>query len=150
MSVVIGWREWFVLPDLGVKQIKAKIDTGARSSAIHAINLEYDERDGVPWVKFQIHPEQRNSRKTVTSEARVIDHRVVTSSGGHRTKRPVIATTFTALGQSWDAEVTLASRDTMGFRMLIGREAIRGRFVVDPGRSFLGGKRKRKKKTSKK
>lgn len=148
---VIGWREWVSLPDLGIDAIKAKVDTGARTSAIHAIDIVTFQRRGVDRVRFRVHPIQRESRKTIETEAEMIDRREIKSSVGHVTERPVISTTIELKGRSWEIELTLVGRDEMGFRMLLGREAIRGQFVVDPGASFLAGPgpRRRKKKTSK-
>lgn len=147
-SLVIGWREWIELPQLGIRQLKAKIDTGARSSSLHAVDLKNFERDGKNFVQFKVHPLQRNSKKTVMCEAEVLEYRNVRSSTGHSQKRPVILTTIEALGEEWEIEITLANRDEMGFRMLLGREAVRGKFLVDAGNSFYGGqpKAKRKKK----
>lgn len=147
---VIGWREWVGLPDFGIKRIKVKVDTGARSSSLHAFNLETFERDGKTWVRFKVHPVQRKSLKTVTVEAEVLEYRMIRSSNGKSSRRPVVVTTATLLGQEWPVELTLASRDEMGFRMLLGREAFRQRFLVDAGRSYYGGKPPRKKKTMKK
>lgn len=141
---VIGWREWLALPDLGVPSIKAKVDTGARSSALHAFETEIFRRGGKHLVRFTVHPRQRNTVTSIQCEAEVIDQRPVRSSGGHETLRPVILTTVELLGQSWPIELTLASRDAMGFRMLLGRQAVRERFLVDPGRSYFGGKEQRK------
>ena len=146
----IGWREWVSLPDFGIKRIKVKVDTGARSSSLHAFHLETFERDGATWVRFQVHPVQRKSTKTVTVESRVLEFRNVRSSNGKSSRRPVVVTSVGLLGQAWPVELTLASRDEMGFRMLLGREAIRKRFLVDAGRSYCGGKPVRKKKTKKK
>ncbi len=143
---VIGWREWVGLPDLGITTIKAKVDTGARSSSLHAFKLQKFERDGVQWVRFHVHPEQRRSDGAVKLEAKVLDFRSVRSSSGKATIRPVIVTNIALFGSTWQVELTLASRDEMGFRMLLGREAFRGRFLVDAGNSFYGGKPKRKKK----
>lgn len=136
---VIGWREWVGLPDLGIKKIKAKVDTGARSSSLHAFDLEELERDGEKWVRFSIHPVQRKSDKTIETEAQVLEYRSVRSSSGKASLRPVIMTNVTLLGISWPVELTLANRDEMGFRMLLGREAFRRRFVVDAGSSYFGG-----------
>ncbi|MGH7202231.1 MAG: ATP-dependent zinc protease family protein [Planctomycetaceae bacterium] len=138
--VAVGWREWVALPDLAVPAIKAKMDTGARSSAIHAFRLRTERRNGVNIVRFDVHPFQRTARETVSVEAEVLEYRNVKTSGGHVTRRPVILTTIELFGRRWTIELTLANRDTMGFRMLLGREAIRGRFLVDPGRSYLAGK----------
>jgi len=142
---VIGWREWVGLPDFGIESIKVKVDTGARSSSLHAFDLHHFERAGVPWVRFQVHPVQRKREPTVEFEAPVLEVRSVRSSSGKATRRPVIVTHITLLGLTWPVELTLAGRDNMGFRMLLGREAFRRRFLVDAGRSYCGGKPKRKK-----
>jgi hypothetical protein len=136
---VVGWREWVALPQLGVSAIKAKIDTGARSSSLHAFNVEPFRRRGGLWVRFEIHPQQRTTDAITRAEARVLEYREVRSSSGHQTQRPVILTTIALLGQTWEIELTLANRDEMGFRMLLGREALRRRLLVDPGRSYLAG-----------
>ncbi len=142
----IGWREWVGLPDLGIKTIKAKVDTGARSSSLHAFDLHEFERDGEKWVRFKVHPVQRESRTVVEAGASVLEYRSVRSSSGKASMRPVIVTDVVLLGITWPVELTLANRDEMGFRMLLGREAFRKRFVVDAGKSYYGGKPKRKKK----
>jgi hypothetical protein len=139
--MVVGWREWVALPALGITAIKAKIDTGARSSSLHAFNLQTFERGSETWVRFDVHPLQRDDATVVRAEARVLEFRHVRSSSGHQTLRPVIRTELALGGRKWSVELTLAARDEMGFRMLLGREAMRGRFVVDPARSFLVGKR---------
>jgi hypothetical protein len=146
---IVGWREWVALPELKIKRIKAKIDTGARSSSLHAFDVEIFYRHAQPLVRFSVHPYQRNSRKTVTAEAEVLEFRKVRTSGGEETLRPVIVTNLRLLGQSWKIELTLANRDTMGFRMLLGRQAVRGRLLVNPGRSFLAGDLKTRKKPRK-
>lgn len=139
---LIGWREWVALPDLGVAAIKAKVDTGARSSSLHAFDLERFDRGGHPWVRFSIHPIQRDWRTTVDVEVPLLEERQVRNpgGGGREEIRPVIRTTLELMGQSWPIELTLTRRDRMGFRMLLGRSAVRGHFTVDPGRSFLAGK----------
>lgn len=137
---VLGWREWLAIPELGVSAIKAKVDTGARSSALHAHGLQFTERDGEQYALFEIHPLQRKSAPSHLVEAQVIGHRQVTSSGGHQEVRPVIIVEIGLMDRSWPIELTLTRRDSMGFRMLLGRQAIRRRFVVDPGRSYLGGR----------
>lgn len=142
----IGWREWIKLPELGVEAIKAKVDTGARSSSLHAIDIQAFERGKRSFVRFKVHPQQRDASLTVVTEAELLGYRHVRSSTGHQSERPVISTAIELLGQQWSIELTLAPRDAMGFRMLLGREALRGRFQVDPGRSFLGGRRKRRRK----
>lgn len=142
---IIGWREWVALPDLGIKTIKVKVDSGARSSSLHAFDLKIFNRDGVQWVRFKVQPVQRSNNKTVVVEAIVLEFRSVRSSSGIAKRRPVIITNIELLGERWPVELTLASRDEMGFRMLLGREAFRGRFFVDVGKSYYGGRPKRKK-----
>lgn len=136
----IGWREWVGLPGFGIKAIKAKVDTGARSSSIHASDVHEFERGGEKWVRFNVHPFQRKRDVTIKIEAKVIEYRSVRSSSGKAAMRPVISTHITLLGMTWPVELTLASRDNMGFRMLLGREAFRRRFNVDAGKSYFGGK----------
>jgi hypothetical protein len=143
---VIGWREWVGLPDLGIETIKAKVDTGARSSSLHAYDLVEFEHDGVKYVRFKVHPVQRNNDEVVATEARILEYRSVRSSSGKASLRPVVITNVSLLDQIWPVELTLANRDEMGFRMLLGREAFRGRFLVDAGRSYYGGKPKRSRK----
>lgn len=142
---VIGWREWIALPDVGIEQIKVKVDTGARSSALHAFDIHVIERQGKQYVRFSVHPLQRNTSVTVTSELPVLEFRPVKSSTGHVTERPVILTPVELMGQRWPIELTLAGRDEMGFRMLLGRQAVRDRFLVDSGHSYYGGKPKKPK-----
>ena len=146
----IGWREWIRFPDLGIDYLKAKVDTGARTSSLHAFNLQEFELDGQTWVRFSIHPEQRSSNPTIQVELPLDARRRVRDSGGKTEVRPVVKTTVELLGQRWPIEITLTGRDSMGFRMLLGRRAIRRLFVVDPGGSFYGGKRIRKKTSASK
>jgi len=136
----VGWREWLRFPSLGIDAIKAKVDTGARTSCLHAFELEPFERDGEPWVAFAMHPFQRDEKTVLRCEAPVVDRRQVRDSGGHAEQRYVIAVPVGLGPHTFDAEVTLTSRDTMLFRCLLGRTALRGRFLVDPGRSYLIGK----------
>ena len=133
----IGWREWVALPDLGIEQIKAKIDTGARTSALHAFRVTPSQVDGVPHVRFFLHPVQHRRVPVVACEARVVDERTVTSSNGRTEHRYVIETQLRIGSLFWPIEITLTDRDQMGFRMLLGRQAVRRRVLVDPGRSFL-------------
>ncbi len=134
---IIGWREQVALPELGILEVKAKIDTGARSSALHALDIETFQRDGKMMVRFKVHPYQRDSDRTVIAEAELLDQRKVRNSGGQVQLRPVIRTPVEVGGKTFPIELTLTNRDVMGFRMLLGREAVRQRFLVDAGRSFL-------------
>jgi hypothetical protein len=138
-QLLIGWREWVSLPDLDVPGIKAKIDTGARTSALHAYQVAFFDRDGVTWVRFQVHPVQRRRRPVLHCEAPLVDRRVVTSSNGAREERPVIRTRMRLGPVERRIELTLSNRDDMGFRMLVGREALRGRFLVDARHSYTAG-----------
>ncbi len=144
----IGWREWVALPSFGIDAIKAKVDTGARSSALHAHGLRIEQRNGVDVATFAIHPRQRSASPSHSVEAPVAGWRHVTSSGGHRELRPVIVTTVELMAIEWPIELTLTRRDAMGFRMLLGRRAVRRRFLVDPGRSFLAGRPPGEKRTA--
>lgn len=139
------------LPELGVSSIKVKVDSGARSSSLHAHKLTAFTRNDQKWVRFEVHPKQRSKDAAVMIEAHVLEYRSVRSSSGKATLRPVIVTPVSMLGITWPIEITLASRDEMGFRMLLGREAIRGRFLIDTDVSYYGGKplRKKEKSTSK-
>lgn len=136
---IIGWREWLAIPTLGIAGIKAKIDTGARSSSIHALHIRTLTERGAPHVSFMVYPEQRRRSPAIECLAEIRDERVVKSSTGHEQRRYVIQATGCLGGLIWPIELTLANRAPMGFRMLLGREAIRGRFLVDPDHSFLAG-----------
>jgi hypothetical protein len=133
----IGWREWVSLPDLGIEKIKVKVDTGARTSALHAYRIKQFTKDNATYVRFFVHPAQRKKIPEVECTALVVDQREVTDSGGKSTERYVIRTMLVAGKYSWPIELTLTNRDEMGFRMLLGRQAVRRRFVVDPGHSYL-------------
>ena len=137
----IGWREWVFLPDLGASAIKAKIDTGARTSALHAYRVEPFRRAGELWLSFELHPLQRSDRLKVRCEVRAVDERVVRNSGGQVERRYIIKTTLKLGERVWPIELALTNRDQMGFRMLLGRTALEGRALIEPGRSFLAGQR---------
>ena len=137
----IGWREWVGLPDLGVAAIKAKVDTGARTSALHAYDIESFRRAGALWIRFELHPLQRSNAMKVACEARAIDERSVRNSGGGVEHRYIVRALLKLGDSSWPIELALANRDQMGFRMLLGRTALEGRVLVEPGRSYLLGTR---------
>jgi hypothetical protein len=137
---LVGWREWVGLPGLGVPWIKAKIDTGAQTSSLHAFGLREFTRDGASWVRFEVHPWQYSARDGMKVELPVHDRRRVRSSTGHLQQRYVVLVELRMLDRTFPVEVTLTRRDAMGFRMLVGREALGNGFLVDPAASYLGGK----------
>lgn len=143
--LTLGWREWVGLHELGIPSIKAKIDTGARTSALHAFALRPFSENGCARIEFRMHPIQKNTSTVVTCVADVLDKRIVSDSGGHREERYVIRTELTIGEHCWPMEATLTSRDDMLFRMLIGRTALKGRAQVDPARSYVVGKKKKRK-----
>lgn len=137
---MLGWREWVALPELNIARIKAKIDTGARSSALHAFAIEPYRKGGQRWIMFAMHPLQKRTDILIECHAPVKDRRLVSDSGGHKQRRYVIETQL-IVGQSViRAEMTLTNRDNMRFRMLLGRTAMDNRFIIDPGASYLLGK----------
>jgi hypothetical protein len=148
---VVGWREWLAIPTLGIDRIKAKIDTGARTSVLHAYNVRPFLQDGVAWVRFVVHPLQRNNKVVLECTAPIVDRREVTSSSGHSEHRHVVQVEIALGGETWPIEMTLTDRDQMGFRMLLGRTAVEGRLVVDPDQSYVMGKLKppRRKRSTK-
>ena len=140
--LVLGWREWLALPGIGIPAIKAKIDTGARTSSLHARDIEpFGGPDGREWVKFSLRPDLRHPEVVVDCQAPASEHRRVRSSSGHPEDRFFIVTTVAVGGVEWEIELSLTSRSQMKFRMLLGREAIRGRCMVEPHTSFLTGKK---------
>jgi hypothetical protein len=144
--LLLGWREWVGLPEIGISRIKAKVDTGARTSALHAFKLRPFEDNGIQRIEFHLHPRQGDNETVQLCTADVIDQRTVTDSGGHREDRWVISTLLTLGTYSWPIELTLTSRDDMRFRMLLGRTALENRAHVNPEASYLVGKRLRTKK----
>lgn len=140
LKTIIGWREWASLPEFGAHEVNAKIDTGAKTSAIHAFRIVEKKIDGVMHVEFYLHPLQRRRHPEIFCRAPIADRRLVRSSNGQEQLRPVIRTRLRLGVRSWLIDLTLTNRDAMGFRMLIGRDALRRRFLVDPGASYLLGR----------
>ena len=140
-ATVVGWREWLRLPDLCATRIKVKVDTGARSSCLHAFNVDVVEENGQQIVYFDIHPIQNSTNKTVRVSSLLIEYRTIRSSSGHEELRPVIRTHASFGETTWPIEITLTNRDQMGFRMLLGRRAMAHRFIVDPAKSFVHSRR---------
>lgn len=143
-KIQVGWREWLALPELGIPAIKAKLDTGARTSALHVFDLETFVRDGRPQVRFGIHPLQKRTDVSLVCTAEVVDERMVSDSGGHRERRLIIRTAVSLAEREWPIEISLTSREDMLFRMLLGRTAIQGRLVIDPELSYAYGRRRRR------
>ena len=140
-SDIIGWKEWVGLPELGIPDVKAKIDTGARTSALHTFTLKEFYADGLRMVRFGIHPLQRRRDIELFCEAPVIERRRVKDSGGHVEKRYVIRTTVQLGSKNWPTDITLTNRDKMLFRMLIGRKAVEDKYLINPARVYQTGRR---------
>lgn len=138
---IVGWREWVSLPELGLPVIKAKIDTGARTSALHAFSVERYKQQGRDRVRFHIHPIQRQTETVIVCDTLLKDEREVTDSGGHTELRYVIESSLHIGAVSWPIEITLTNRDNMRFRMLVGREALKNHLLVDSARSYLQGEK---------
>lgn len=145
-KTALGWREWVALPELGIDAIKVKVDTGARTSTLHTFRVETFDAEGVAMVRFAVHPLQKRQDVVVEAVAPVHDIRWVSDSGGHREQRIVILTPVTLGSETWTIEITLTDRDTMLFRMLLGRSAIGDRYQIDAQHSYLVGQRPRRKK----
>ena len=132
IKFLIGWKEWCSLPTLDIPAIKAKIDTGAKTSALHAYRIEPFSHNHQPWVRFYLHPIQRNSKISLTCMAPIVDQRFVSSSTGHRELRYVVESKIKIGRKIWTIELTLTNRDKMRFRMLLGRDALKGNAIIDP------------------
>jgi hypothetical protein len=140
----IGWKEWISLPELDIPSIKAKIDTGARTSSLHAFKIEPFTENGINKIKFWIHPIQHNNDYVISCTADIIDERIVKNSGGQEEERYVIKTHILIADSQWDIEITLTNRDNMRYRMLLGRTSLRGKVIIDPNEAFLTGYQYRK------
>jgi ribosomal protein S6--L-glutamate ligase len=137
MQLRLGWEEWVGLPDIGLPALKAKIDTGAKTSALHAYQVAGTRRNGIDFVEFRVHPARRRRDLDILCCAQIIDRRDVISSNGEKEQRYVIETRLNIGGRSWLIEVTLTNRQTMNSRMLLGRQALQQGVIIDPGHSFL-------------
>jgi ribosomal protein S6--L-glutamate ligase len=138
-KIILGSEEWCSFPELGIPAIKARVDSGAKTSALHAINIAPFVKEAENWVKFDINPIQNNLKTVIHCEAKLVDKRIVKSSSGFREQRYVIKTNLCIGNDTWEIEMTLTNRDSMGFRMLLGREAMSGRILVDPEQKYLLG-----------
>ena len=139
-KIILGWKEWVSLPDLNIPAIKAKVDTGAKTSALHAFYVEIFDHQGDDFVRFSLHPLPNKPKLIIRCEAPLLTIRKVTNSGGYSEKRYVIETRLVINKREWMIELSLTDRDSMNFRMLLGREAMIARVTVDPEASFLAGK----------
>lgn len=139
-KAIIGWREWAAFHELNIPAIKFKTDTGAMTSCLHSFQQEFFEKNNKQWIRFGIHPAQQRTDIEFFCEAPIVDIRRVTNSGGTYETRPVINTPITMGNMTWNIELTLTNRDSMKFRMLLGRTAMKDRLIVDPSRSFVTGK----------
>lgn len=136
----VGWQEWCALPELHIPAIKVKIDSGAKTSALHAWDVKPFQRHGEWYLHFTVHPLQRNMHLTQECYAKVVDHRVIISSNGQKELRYIIGTTLILGTRSWEIEVSLTNRDSMAFRMILGRDALKGHAMIDPGKILKQGK----------
>ena len=142
MKNLVGWREWVSLPEIGILAMQCKVDTGAKTSALHTFKVDAFEREGQEWVRFSVHIDETDLCKVQVCEAKVQDKRSVTDSGGNVTERFFIETLLEIGESHYPIQVSLTDRDTMKFNMLLGRTALRkGRFIVDPSKSYLQGKK---------
>ncbi|YCM43510.1 ATP-dependent zinc protease [Verrucomicrobiaceae bacterium 227] len=145
--LTIGWREWVALPELGITAIKAKIDSGARTSCLHTAEYAIFQKDGADWVRFTVHPIKKHDEVETHAEAQVVDYRIVRDSGGHEEKRPFIRTNLHIGKEIWSIEVSLSNRENMKFRMLLGRAGMAQRALIDCSKSYLTKSKPRTKKS---
>jgi ribosomal protein S6--L-glutamate ligase len=145
INMIVGWKEWVSLPELELFAVKAKVDTGANTSSLHAYNIEYFTKNGLKYVRFEVHPIQKNSRIKRVCVAPLVEKKHVRSSSGTQQKRPVIKTSLKIGNNIWTINLNLTNRDSMGMRMLIGREALAGKILVNATHKFLHGKLSQKK-----
>ena len=139
--LIVGWKEWIELPELGVHGIKAKIDTGAATSSVHAYDIKYVRHNGEMYVKYCLHPIQKSKKISIPCLSKLIDERKVRSSSGQMELRPVVRTILKISNFQWEIDLNLTNRDSMGMRMLIGREALETKALVNPAHKFLLGKK---------
>lgn len=146
---IAGWNETASLPEFGVEAIRVKLDTGAKTSTLHAFNIETFKKSGKTWLKFEIHPLQFNDNHIISCEAPLVDLRNIKSSNGQKEKRYIISSLIKIGDYAWPIEITLTNRDEMNYRMLLGRTAMQNKLIVDPHRTHLLSKRVRTKKRQK-
>lgn len=139
-KILIGWKEWCSLPDLKIPAIKAKIDTGAKTSCLHAIEIEPFKKNTIQWVRFILDPLQGDAKVLIKCNARVVDTRLITSSSGHKELRFIIQTMLHLGASKWPIEISLSNRESMRFRMLLGRDALKTHAIIDPAKLHCHGK----------
>lgn len=139
-KTLVGWREWLAMDDLGVDRILAKVDTGAKTCALHTFYITPFERDNEAWLTFGLHPDRDSSERELHCQAPIKERRDVTDSGGHTENRYVIETNISLAGKTFPVEVTLTNRDNMRYRLLLGRNALRRGFIVESSKSYLLGR----------
>jgi len=139
-ELIIGWKEWVSLPDLNIPAIKAKVDTGARTSALHASRITTLEEASEPWVQFVVQPLRKHPEIEIQCASKLLDRRDIKDSGGHVETRYVIETAVTLGDRTWPVALSLTDRGDMLFRMLLGRTAFEGAAIIHPGRKYLTGK----------
>ncbi|MFD2229453.1 ATP-dependent zinc protease [Alkalimarinus sediminis] len=139
-QIILGWREWVEFPELEIDNLIAKVDSGAKTSALHAYHVEPFNKGDTPWVRFKLHPIQDNNEVSITLEAKLSDRRHVSDSGGHKELRYVIEAVMNIGGHERRGEITLTDRDSMKYRMLIGRNILKQGFLVNAKQSFACGK----------
>jgi ribosomal protein S6--L-glutamate ligase len=139
IKITVGRKEWCGFPDLMIPAIKSRVDSGAKTSSIHAFNIIEFDRQDIAWVSFEVHPLQKDNKTQIRCESPIIDKRNIKSSNGKKERRIVIRTSLQLGESNWEIDLSLTNRDAMGYRMLLGREAMMHRIIVDPAKSHCLG-----------